>query len=131
MQHGTCVYVLDLICIRCSAVSRFDGADASVFAATEYDLYSEDHLDFWLYTVACLDGSFREAYELSLLARRQATMHLLGIGRRLEANRRAAITLLAYFIKTLHVPAEIRCHGFSAATIAVMGMVFYPELPRM
>ncbi len=49
MQDGTCdFYVVDPIYMRCSAVSRFDGDDAGVFAATEHSVYCRDLLDFWL-----------------------------------------------------------------------------------
>lgn len=65
LLHGSLdVVVLDFICLSCDKMF-FDGRDAALFACSRTVACSRDLLDFWLYHVTMLSGTFRGGYELS------------------------------------------------------------------
>lgn len=57
--------VLDLICPECKFINRFDGRNAAMFAWSVNVVFARDLIDFWLYHVAMLGGTFRAAFKFS------------------------------------------------------------------
>ena len=107
LLHGFVeVYVTDFICRHCSRMNNFDGADLAIFSASEKTVYMRELLDFWLYHVACIGGTFREAYEISMCLSRCVSKRLITGGAEHKTRRRSASNCFAAFPKTLHVPEK-------------------------
>ncbi len=105
LSHGSMkISVTDYIFLYCSEVKLFDGVDSSLFAATSRSVFCRDILDFWVYHVVALGGTFREAYQLSKQVSKSPGMGLFRIGGELTTRRRSSSTCFAGFLRTLTVP---------------------------
>lgn len=100
------IIVVDLVCPDCGEVARFDGIDCAMFSGGKKAIYQRDLLDYCLYQVSMVGGTFREAYELSKQVSRSLSAEYVRLGRPLAANRRAASSAFSAFLSAIALPPE-------------------------
>ena len=100
------ISVVDLICPSCGTDVKFDGRDCAMFAATKKIIYHRELLDYWLYQVSMVGGTFREAYELSKQVSRSTSAEYFRLGNPLSSNRRTASSAFSSFLSTIAMPPE-------------------------
>lgn len=100
------ITVEDIFCHRCGVHIAFDGRDCAMFAATKKVICHRELMDYRVYQVCMLEGTFREAYELSAEVSKSSSAVHVRLGGPLASNRRTSSTAFSAFLSTIALPAE-------------------------
>lgn len=71
---STYIWENDLFCPKCKRTTIFDGRDDALFAVSRRTMFAPELLDQWLYSVAMLEQTFREAFDVTLKLSRSTSV---------------------------------------------------------